>query len=200
MDYTNVSEENIIKWLKENLSEERFLHSLGTAQKAVELAREFGEDEAKARIAGLLHDCAKCMSREELRQIIDEELQRDSSDLRPQNDEMLNCKTHHAPVSAYVAQTQFGVTDTDILSAIRWHTLGHLDMSTFEKIIFLADKIEPNTREPEYIKKIQKILVNGLDKALLECYKETIKSLVKRELRICMLTIEIYNQLIDKIT
>lgn len=197
MAYTNVSEENIIKWLKENLSEERFLHSLGTAQKAVELAQEYGQDEEKARVAGLLHDCAKCMGREELRQIIDEQLQRDSSDLRPQNDELTNCKTHHAPVSAYVAQKEFGVTDPEILSAIRWHTLGHLDMSVFEKIIFLADKIEPNTRDPEFIEKIQKILPEGLDKALLECYKDTIKSLAERKLKICMLTIEIYNQLLD---
>lgn len=113
--------------------------------------------------------------------------------------EMLNYKTLHAPVSAYIAEKEFHVTDKEILSAIRWHTLGKLDMTDFEKIIFLADKIEPNTRDKEYSSEIRSLLdeEKGLDKALLRCYKETIKSLVKRDLKICILTIEIYNKLQD---
>ena len=84
-----------------------------------------------------------------------------------------------------------------MLSAIRWHTLGKMDMTDFEKIIFLADKIELRTRSEDYRKKITKDLYseNGLNKAILECYKETIKSLVDRDLKICPLTIEIYNNL-----
>ena len=72
-------------------------------------------------------------------------------------------------------------------------------MTDFEKIIFIADKIEPNTRDKEYSDKIRELLSqdNGLNKALLKCYKETIKSLVKRDLKICLLTIEIYNKLQD---
>ena len=72
-------------------------------------------------------------------------------------------------------------------------------MKDFEKIIFLADKIEPNTRDKEYSSEIRSLLdeEKGLDKALLRCYKETIKSLVKRDLKICILTIEIYNKLQD---
>ena len=112
---------------------------------------------------------------------------------------MLNYKTLHAPVSAFIAETEFNVTDKEILSAIRWHTLGKLDMTDFEKIVFLADKIEPNTRDKEYSEQIRVLLdeENGLNKALLRCYKETIKSLVKRDLKICLLTIEIYNKLQD---
>lgn len=85
------------------------------------------------------------------------------------------------------------------MSAIRWHTLGKTDMTLFEKIIFLADKIEPNTRDKEHIENIREILKeeNGLNKALLKLYKETIKSLVKRDLKICLTTIEIYNKLQD---
>ena len=112
---------------------------------------------------------------------------------------MVNYKTLHAPVSAYIANTEFKITDKEILSAIRWHTLGKLDMTDFEKIVFLADKIEPNTRDKEYSKRIITILneKNGLNKALLVCYKETLKSLVKRDLKICLLTVEIYNKLQD---
>ena len=156
------------------------------------MAEKFGLNSEKAYTAGLLHDCAKCFSNEKLLEII-------HSNLQVEEAEMLNYKTLHAPVSAYYAQKEFGVEDNEILSAIRWHTLGQIEMSNFEKIIFLADKIEPNTRDKEYSAIIRSYLSeeNGLNKALLKCYKETIKSLVKRDLKICLLTIEIYNKLED---
>lgn len=187
MDYTE-----ILKWLKDNLNEERYFHTLGTAQCAKELAAKYDLDCEKAYLAGLLHDCAKCFSNEKLLDIIHQNLDVEEC-------EMLNYKTLHAPVSAYIAEKEFNVKDKEILSAIRWHTLGRLDMSDFDKIIFLADKIEPNTRDKEYCEQIRSILKenNGLNKALLKCYKETIKSLVKRDLKICLLTIEIYNKLED---
>lgn len=192
MNYTKISENGIKQWLKENLNSERYIHSLGTAECAKELAEKFGLNSEKAYTAGLLHDCAKCFSNEKLLEII-------HSNLQVEEAEMLNYKTLHAPVSAYYAQKEFGVEDNEILSAIRWHTLGQIEMSNFEKIIFLADKIEPNTRDKEYSAIIRSYLSeeNGLNKALLKCYKETIKSLVKRDLKICLLTIEIYNKLED---
>ena len=187
MNYTE-----ILKWLKENLNEKRYIHTLGTADCAKELAQKFGLDSEKAYLAGLLHDCAKCFSNEKLLDIIHQHLNVEEC-------EMLNYKTLHAPVSAYIAEKEFKITDKEILSAIRWHTLGRLDMTDFEKIVFIADKIEPNTRDKEYSDKIRVLLdeENGLNKALLKCYKETIKSLVKRDLKICLLTIEIYNKLQD---
>ena len=192
MNYTEISKEEIIEWLKKNLSEKRYIHSLGTADCARFLAKKYGENEDKAYIAGLLHDCAKCLETDTLVEII-----RKNLDINP--GEMMNYKTLHAPVSAFFAQRDFGIEDKDVLSAIRWHTLGKINMTTFEKIIFLADKIEPNTRDKEYSEKILSILEedNGLDKALLVCYKETIKSLVKRDLKICPLTVDIYNCLLD---
>ena len=92
---------------------------------------------------------------------------------------------------------EFGVEDEEILSAIRWHTLGKVDMTTFEKIIFLADKIEERTRPCEHCAPIIKALEEeGLDSALLICYENTIKSLVDRKLRICVATVDIYNSLL----
>lgn len=195
MNYTKISENEIRNWLKENLNSERYSHSLGTAECAKELAEQFGLDEEKAFTAGLLHDCAKCFSNEKLLEII-------RLNLEVEECEMMNYKTLHAPVSAYYAEKFFGVEDTEILSAIRWHTLGKIEMSNFEKIIFLADKIEPNTREKEYSSAIINLLVqnNGLNKALLKCYKETIKSLVERDLKICPLTIDIYNKLEENVS
>lgn len=192
MNYTKINEEQIKQWLKENLSEERYLHTLGTAQCAKKLAQQLGLDGEKAYYAGLLHDCAKCFTNEKLLEIIKGNLEVDEC-------ELLNYKTLHAPVSAYIAEKEFGVSDKEILSAIRWHTLGRIDMTDFEKLIFLADKIEPNTRDKSYSSRLRAYLSeqNGLNKALLECYRSTIKSLVERNLKICPVTINIYNKLQD---
>lgn len=182
-----------LDWLKKNISEERFLHTLGVAETSKELAKMFNLDQEKAYLAGLLHDCAKGFSNEKLLEIINSHIKIDEC-------EMINSKTYHAPVGAYIAEHEFNVTDKEVLSAIRWHTIGKLDMSDFEKIIFIADKIEPKTRPNTMIDKIRPklFLENGLDKALLECYKITINSLTDRNLKICISTIEIYNELLSK--
>ena len=116
-------------------------------------------------------------------------------------DEKASYKTLHAPVSAYYAKEVFGVSDSEILSSIRWHTIGQIEMTDFEKIVFLADKIETKTRKPEFREQITPFISepDGLNRAMLACYKLTIKSLCDRNLRICPLTIDIYNNLI-KIT
>lgn len=190
MIYTKVSNEKLISWLKANLNEKRYIHSIGTAECAKELAKKFGENEEKAYVAGLLHDCAKCFSYEESVKILENYSLVDE-------EEKNNYKTIHAPVSAYIAETEFGVTDKELLSSIRWHTLGRVDMSDFEKIVFIADKIEVRTRTEDYADIIRKALdeENGLNKAMLACYKETIKSLVNRNLKICTATVDIYNKL-----
>jgi predicted HD superfamily hydrolase involved in NAD metabolism len=190
MDYTI---DEIKSWLKENLNSERYEHSIGVSETAVELAERFGVDKKKAHLAGLIHDCAKCLSNEKLLDII-------NKNLNVQECEMINPKTFHAPVGAYLAKEEFNIEDEEILSAIRWHTIGKENMTDFEKIIFIADKIEPRTRPDEYINTIKPKLdeKNGLTKALLECYKGTIKSLVDRELKICISTIEIYNKLLTE--
>lgn len=193
MDYIRISTQELVKWLKENLNEKRYNHSIGTAEYAQKLAKRFNQDEKKAYIAGLLHDCAKCFPDEKLIEMIKK------NNLDVQDIEMLSTKTLHAPVSAFIAQHEFGVVDEEILSSIRWHTLGKINMSDFEKIIFIADKVEIKTRDKAYLELVRKYLEedDGLNKALLKCYKETIKSLVERNLKICPLTIDIYNHLED---
>lgn len=189
---TDYTIEDVKKWLRENLNDERYEHSLGTADCAKELAKKYGLDEDKAYFTGLIHDCAKCLDWEKTEQILHY--------ITMEKGEFENPKTHHAPAGAYLAGEEFGVDDMEILSAIRWHTIGKLDMTLFEKIIFLADKIETRTRPAEYREPITKLLEeeNGLDKALLLCYKNTIKSLVERNLTICTATIDIYNELLRK--
>lgn len=195
MVYTNKSIEEIESWLKENLCEERYLHSLGVMEASVALAKMFNMDVEKAKITGLLHDAAKCFSNEKLLEIIHQHIP------EVHDCELLNYKTLHAPVSAYLAKSQFGIEDQEILDAIRWHTLGRCNMSDFEKIIFLADKIEARTRDKEFRHQCLELLKEdkGLDKAIFKCFEATIKSLVDRRLAICHITIDVYNELLEKI-
>jgi len=183
MDYTKIK-----NWLKENLTAERYEHSLGTAECAEKLAEKYGLDTEKAYFTGLIHDCAKCLPKDETAEIL--------KTLKLEDGELCNPKTHHAPVGAVIAAREFNVSDEEILSAIRWHTLGKVNMTDFEKIIFLADKIEERTRPAEICTPVKQALNESLNKALLICYKNTIKSLVDRNLGICKVTIDIYNSLL----
>ena len=185
----NYTIENIKSWLKNNLNAERYEHSLATAECAEQLAEKYNLDKSKAYFTGLIHDCAKCLPKEKMLEIL--------STVPLECGELENPKTHHAPAGTIVAKKEFGVDDDEILSAIRWHTIGKLNMTDFEKIIFLADKIE-KTRPQEYSQPIRDALdTRGINSALLVCYQNTIKSLIDRKLTICTLTIDIYNELIN---
>ena len=186
----------ILQNLRQDLNEERYEHSIGVAEMAKELAERFGCDPEKAYIAGLLHDCAKCMDFELSKKIALE----NTSDL--DETEKDNKKTIHAPVSAYIAKEKYGVTDKEILSAIRLHTIGKCQMTDFEKIIFIADKIEHRTREFEFRTQIEQYLEekeNPLDKAMFKSFEMTIESLVKRKLPICFVTVNVYNEMLTRI-
>ena len=189
----NCTIEYVKEWLKANLSEERYEHSLGTADSAKMLAEKYVLDEEKAYFTGLIHDCAKCLP--------DNDMQEALSKCELVCGEAENKKTHHAPAGTIIAKREFGVEDEEVLSAIRWHTIGKLDMTLFEKIIFLADKIETRTRPEEYREPITALIneENGLNKALLLCYECTIKSLIDRKLTICTATVDIYNELLTDV-
>lgn len=189
----------IKNWLIENLSEKRYNHSLGCADTARKLAEIFKLDTDKAYITGLIHDCAKNMDNDNLIKIIREDIKTGYLE-----SELKNPKTFHAIVGAYLVQKEFEIDDKEIISAVRNHTIGAPDMTLFDKIIFLADKIEPNSRDEKYTKKLWKIIdenkgIIGLDLALLKCFMETIKSLIKRKLYICPTTIHVYNKLIENV-
>ena len=189
----------IKNWLKDNLSEKRYFHSLGVADTALKLAKMFNLDEQKAYLAGLVHDCAKNFDNEKLYKIIKNEIK-----IGFDKTELKNPKTYHAIVGAYFVKTIFDIEDIEIINSIKRHTIGSIDMTTFDKVVFLADKIEPNTREEKYSKKLWKLIeknrgIIGLNLALLKCFSETIKSLVKRKLYICPTTIDVYNILIEEV-
>ncbi|MDD3014651.1 MAG: bis(5'-nucleosyl)-tetraphosphatase (symmetrical) YqeK [Candidatus Gastranaerophilales bacterium] len=186
---------NIKEWLKNNVDEERYYHLLGSEIAAKELAERFGVDANRAALAALVHDCAKSLPYEELIKIINE------NNIVVSEMEIKSRKPLHAPVSSFLAQSKFGIQDQEILDSIRYHTIGRVNMSLFEKVVFLADKIEINTRDKEFRKRIYNVLdaTNNIDEALLICYEITIKSLLDRRFFIDPETIKVWNDFIVNI-
>lgn len=192
MIYTKIDKNKILEWLKNNLTDEKYIHSIGAMECAIELAEYFGIDTEKAQTAGLLHDCAKNFNEQKSLDLIK------NYNIEITSDELECFKTLHAPIGSYLAKHQFGVDDIEILTAIRFHTIGNFNMSKLEKIIFIADKIEPNTRPDKIILPVREVLFNenGLDLAMLFLYKRTIKHLLKKDLKLSAHTVEMYNTLL----
>jgi len=148
------------KELSKELKPDRFDHTLGVAYTAANMAFIYGADVNKALIAGMLHDCAKCMSHEEQIKIC-EKNNIELTDVERKNHSLL-----HAKVGMYLARTKYDVYDTEILGAIRWHTTGRENMTLLEKIVYIADFIEPNRKPLEDMDIIRKEAFTDLDKCL----------------------------------
>ena len=141
------------------LKPKRMAHVLGTEEEAVRLARRYGVDEQEARTAALLHDCTKKLG-------LDEQLAL-CRQYGVQLDAMQTwaLKLQHAITGAEVARDVFGVSDA-VYEAIRWHTTGKADMTKLEKVIYLADYIEP-TRDFPGVEELRKAVYEDLDRGLL---------------------------------
>jgi nicotinate-nucleotide adenylyltransferase len=147
----------------------KYRHTLGVEQSAIELARRFDEDENKASFAALAHDCAKeCKGN-----LVEFAAKYGLTSVASQYAE-LPPAIIHAPLGADAARLLFGITDPDILSAIKWHTTGRAGMSRLEKIIYLADLIEPNRNCPG-IDAIRAAAKNNLDTAVLMAMDNSIE-------------------------
>lgn len=162
------SDETQEEHLKRLLKPDRYIHSLGVASEAVKLAGIYGADAKKAYIAGLLHDCAKNLSPEETKiKCIDLDVELDEY-------EKAQPGLVHAKVGAEFVKTEFGINDEEICSAIRWHTIGRVNMTLLEKIIFVADMVEPN-RDYVSVEHLRRAAHTNIDTAVLECVIATIK-------------------------
>ena len=153
MDYTECErlKKQIIPYIEEHLKPSRLEHTENVARLAVKMAADFGEDVHKAEIAALLHDMAKY-------------------EYRPG----VNMNFAHSKIGAEMAADIFGIEDEDILNAIANHTTGRAGMSTLEKIIFLADAIEPGRNYPG-VSEIRKAAETDLDRACIMSLEHTIE-------------------------
>jgi len=175
------------------LDASRLQHTLGGAECAVELARTYGADEAKARAAALLHDVAKGYDKERLLKEA-EEFGIVLSDIERRAFALL-----HAPVGAEVARRDFGVDDPDILAAIRYHTTGRAGMSLLERVVFLADYIEPGRNHPG-VERVRVTAQADLDRAVLLALDQTIVYLVERQALIDPNALAARNELLTRLS
>ena len=158
--------EEIRDYLKNNLKPARYGHTLGVVNTAIKLAEIYGEDKNKAEIAALCHDVAKNMSNEELKKVIDNE------NIALSIDEENTQELWHSIIGPVIAKKVFGIEDEEVLSAMRWHTTGKENMTNLEKIIYLADLIEPS-RKFDGVDEIREIAYKDLDLAMLKALTHT---------------------------
>lgn len=181
--------DKIKDYVKENLKVGRYNHTLGVVNTAVELAKVFGEDQKKAEIAALCHDVAKNMDLEQLRKIIDEE------NITLSIDEENTKEIWHSIAGPIIAKNIFKINDEEILSAMRWHTTGRENMSNLDKIVYLADLIEPS-REFDGIDEIRSISYKSLDLAMIKALTHTTIYLLNKGYAVDINTIKARNYLL----
>lgn len=177
----------IRKSMEKKLDPKRYEHTLGVAYTAAALAMRHGEDVNNALLAGMLHDCAKCLTNEK-RISICEKYNIAVSEAEQKNPYLL-----HAKVGSFLAMKKYGVTDKDVIHAILNHTTGRPGMSRLEKIIWLADYIEPGRKQAPNLAKIRSIAFDDLDQALLIALEDTLRYLHAGNMEIDNMTQKTYD-------
>ena len=173
-------------YIKEHLSKKRAQHSVNVADAAVKLARLYKGDEEKAYVAGLLHDVCKEMPPEkQLEYVL-------RSPLDVSEFEKRTTALFHAVAGSVFIQEQFGITDPEIVRAIRYHTVACGEMDKLSQIIYIADLISDD-RDYKDVKKMRKYAEQGLEKAMLEALKFSLTDSVGKENTIPLCTLEAYN-------
>ncbi|MGN0367193.1 MAG: bis(5'-nucleosyl)-tetraphosphatase (symmetrical) YqeK [Wujia sp.] len=182
-----MTRDKMIARLKGKISEKRFEHSLGVEYTAACLAMRYDVDVDKARTAGLLHDCAKGLATKT-------KLEKSQKHGLPiSRYEEKNPDLLHAKLGAYYARYKYDVTDQIILDAITYHTTGRPNMSILEKIIFVADYIEPNRKPLPEIDEIRKEAFTDLDTCVIHILKNTLDFLNGTTLELDIMTQKTYD-------
>ena len=177
----------IRKKMEKTLDAKRFEHTLGVAYTASALAMCHGEDINKAMIAGLLHDCAKCIDNEK-KIMICEKHNIPINEVERKNPFLL-----HAKVGSYMEMKRFNVHDPDVINAILNHNTGRPGMSLLEKIIYVADYIEPGRRQAPDLPMLRKLAFQDLDQGLLRILEDTLHYLKGSEMPIDNMTQRTYD-------
>lgn len=166
--------EQIKKDLKEILSERRYIHSLGVMEMAGKLAKIHNEDIETAKIAGLLHDIAKEMPKEEMLKYVKE------NNIETNKIERINTAILHGKIGADIARKRYGVSK-QIQNAIKYHTTTSPEMDTLAKIVYVADKTEMNRKSEDYdIEYERKLAKEDLDAVIIYIIDANIKSLIDK--------------------
>lgn len=163
-----VSRVELIRTLEQELSYKRFIHTLSVAGTASSLAMCYGADLEKAETAGLLHDCAKCMDVRKMQKVCEK------AGLTVSSFEADSASLLHSKAGSVLAAEKYGITDPDMINAIRYHTTGRPGMSLLEKIIFVADYIEPGRFTAKNLPLIRRLAFSDIDEALMKILYDTL--------------------------
>ncbi|MBR1802693.1 MAG: bis(5'-nucleosyl)-tetraphosphatase (symmetrical) YqeK [Clostridia bacterium] len=177
--------------LKQILSEKRYLHSVGAMKKAEELAKIYGIDIEKAKLAALTHDIAKEMPKEEMLAYV----QQNSIPINEIEQEQLGLL--HGKIGADIVKKKYGFSE-DMQKAIEYHTTGSIQMDTLAKIVFIADKTE-ETRDYDNVEEVRELACQNLERCMLYLLNDVIKKNVKKEKLIALESIELRNQILIKL-
>lgn len=153
--------EEMNRRLRKYMDANRFYHTQGVRYISSALAMAHGTDIVRAEVAGLLHDCAKCIPDAKKIKLCDK------NEIRITNIERNNPFLLHSKVGAYIAAEKYGITDPQILNAIRYHTTGRPGMTPLEQIVFIADYIEPRRNKSKNLPAIRQTAFRDLDEC---CY------------------------------
>ncbi len=186
-DKKSISCKALRKQMEKVQDEKRYEHTLGVAFTAASLAMRYGADVKQAQVAGLLHDCAKCMTNEERLSIC----KKNKLEVTPV--EKANPFLLHAKVGAFLAKEKYGIQDEEILSAVRCHTTGRPNMTLLEKIVFTADYIEPSRKTAPNLDEVRTMAFQNLDIALCKILSDTLDYLDTVDQEIDPMTKETYH-------
>ncbi len=156
------------KELKKEMDDSRYEHTLGVMYTCAALAMRYNYNLEKAMLAGLLHDCAKCMPNAKKLKMA-EKHHLEISELERKNPFML-----HAKLGAFLAKKKYDIEEEEILDAIRWHTTGRPQMTLLDKIVYIADYIEPKRDKAPNLAVIRQMAFTNLDDALLKILTDTL--------------------------
>jgi|HigsolmetaAR204D_1030405.scaffolds.fasta_scaffold06185_3 predicted HD superfamily hydrolase involved in NAD metabolism len=182
--------EALLAQVRAQMNEKRYRHTLGVAESARELAVRYGADPDKAELAGYLHDYCKCWPVDRMRELL---VRHDFPE------ELINGEKElwHAFAAAIVIQTDLDVQDVEILQAVRYHTTGRPGMTLLEKVVCVADYIEPNRDFPG-VEEIRRLAKEDLDTALAVALGGTIQFLIEKKKTVYPLTLLAYNDLVSR--
>ncbi|WP_288226246.1 bis(5'-nucleosyl)-tetraphosphatase (symmetrical) YqeK [uncultured Enterococcus sp.] len=186
--YTAMEREVLMQAVQMRMSERRFQHVLGVEETAIALAERFGASLEKASIAALTHDYAKERSDEEFELAIDQGDYEEKAELLKYGNAIW-----HGLVGADFVRQELKISDDEILTAIRLHTTGAAEMSLLDKIIYVADYIEPGRNFPG-VEDARVIAFSDLDQAVAFETKHTLAHLIESETPVYPKTIETYNR------
>lgn len=179
--------EELKTFLKKRLSKKRFIHSLNVADEAYKLAGIYGENPDKAYIAGLLHDVCKESPAAEQEELMLK------GNMNISGAELSTKALWHGPAGAYFLKSELEINDSDILNAVRFHTIGKAGMSKFEEIIYMADLISED-RDYKDVDKMRKLAYTDFEKAMYEAVCYSMESVIKKQNYIPEYTVDLYNQ------